>query len=115
MDFAARYQAAAFYENGMRPGDRVACTFDAGYWISTWVTFLACKQLGVFCSALGKPHPRELYSRLERYRYNIIVADPTWLVSLSEIAEKEGVFPLKLIFAAGDRMTDVYRDYVQQV
>jgi len=115
LDFAARYQAAAFYENGMRPGDRVACTFDAGYWISSWVTFLACKQLGVFCSALGKPHPRELYSRLERYRYNIIVADPTWLVGLSEMAEKESVFPVKLIFAAGDRMTDVYRDYVQRV
>jgi len=36
-------------------------------------------------------------------------------VSLSEIAEKEGTFPVKLIFAAGDRMTEVYRKYVQDV
>ncbi len=115
MEFAGRYEAAAFYENGVRPGDRVVCTFDAGYWISSWITFLGCRQLGVFCSAIGKPHPRDLYLRLKEYRYNVIVADPTWLVSLSEIAEKEGVFPIKVIFAAGDRMTDVYREYVQDV
>ncbi len=115
LDSVARYEAAAFYENGVRPGDRVVCTFDAGYWISSWVTFLAFKRLGVFCSAIGKPHPRELYRRLSFYRYNVIVADPTWLVSLSTIAEQEGTFPVKLIFAAGDRMTEVYRNYVQDV
>jgi phenylacetate-CoA ligase len=115
LQFAGRYEAAALYENGVRPGDRVVCTFDAGYWISSWVTFLGCQQLGVFCSAIGKPHPREVYSRLGLYRYNVIVADPTWLVSLSEIAEKEGAYPVKVIFAAGDRMTDVYRNYVQDV
>jgi len=115
LDFIARYEAAAMYENGVRPGDRVVCAFDAGYWISSWVTFFACRRLGVFCSAVGKPHPREVYARMAEYRYNVIVADPTWLVSLSEIAEQEGAFPAKLILAAGDRMSDVYRDYVQRV
>jgi phenylacetate-CoA ligase len=115
LEFAARYEAAALYENGVRPSDRVVCTFDAAYWISSWVTFFACKRLGAFCSAIGKPHPRDVYSRLGLYRYNVIAADPTWLVSLSEIAEQEGAFPVKLIFAAGDRMTDVYRNYVQSV
>jgi phenylacetate-CoA ligase len=114
LDLAARYEAAALYENGLRPGDRVVCTFDAGYWISSWVTFLACKQLDIFCSAAGKPQPREVYDRMAHYHYNVIVADPTWLVSLSEIAEKQGTFPVKLILAAGDRMTDAYRDYVQR-
>jgi len=115
LDFAARYEAAGLYENGVRPGARVVCTFDAGYWFSSWVTFLACKYLGVFCSAVGKPHPREIYSRMGAYRYDVIAADPTWLVSLSEIAEKEGTFPLRLIMAAGDRMTDVYRHYVESI
>jgi phenylacetate-CoA ligase len=115
LEFASRYEAAAMYENGVRPADRVVCAFDAAYWISSWVTYFACKRLGVFCSAVGKPHPKEVYSRLGLYRYNVIVADPTWLVSLSEIAEQEGTFPLKLIFAAGDRMTGIYRDYVQRV
>ena len=101
LDLSAHYEAAAMFKIGMRPGDRVICTFDAAYWISSWITFLGCKQLGVFCSAIGKPHPRDLYSRLAEYRYNVIIADPTWLVSLSEIAEKEGVFPIKVIFAAG--------------
>jgi phenylacetate-CoA ligase len=72
-------------------------------------------MLGVFCSAIGKPQPRELYNRMPLYRYNVIAADPTWLVSLSEIAQKEGTYPLKFIMAAGDRMTDVYRRYVQDV
>lgn len=115
LDFAARYEAAALYEIGMRPGDRVVCTFDSAYWISSWVTFLASKQLGVFCSAVGKPHPREVYSRLRDYRYNIIIADPTWLVSLSEIAQREGAPAVKLMIAAGDRMSDPYRHYVQEV
>jgi phenylacetate-CoA ligase len=115
LEFIARYEAAAMYENGVRPDDRVVCTFDAGYWISSWVSFLACKQIGAFCSAIGKPHPRDLYTRLGVYRYNVIVADPTWLVSLSALAEQEGTFPVKLILAAGDRMTERYRSYVQDV
>ncbi|HZO99060.1 MAG TPA: hypothetical protein VFD30_02080 [Terriglobia bacterium] len=115
LDFASRYEAAALWENGVRPGDRMVCTFDAGYWISSWVTFFAAKRLNVFCSAIGKPQPRDVYSRLKLYGYNVIVADPTWLVSLSEIAEEEGTVPVKVILAAGDRMTDVYRDYVQKV
>lgn len=115
LDAAAHHEAGALWENGVRPGDRVVCTFDAGYWISSWVTFLASKQMDVFCSAVGKPTPHDFYPRLAQYRYNVIAADPTWLVSLSEIAEKQGTFPLKLILAAGDRMTDVYRDYVERV
>jgi phenylacetate-CoA ligase len=115
LEYSARYEAAALWENGVRPGDRVVCAFDAAYWISSWVTFFACKRLGVFCSAIGKPHPRELYSRLPLYKYNVIAADPTWLVSLSEMAEKESPTPLKLIVAAGDRMTEVYRSYVERL
>src|SRR5215472_3912927 len=94
---SARHEAAALYKNGVRPGDRLVCTFDGGYWISGWVTFLACRKMNVFCSAVGKPQPRELYNRMPEYRYNVIVADPTWLVSLSEIAQREGTYPLKLI------------------
>lgn len=115
LDLSAHYEAAAMFKIGMRPGDRVICTFDAAYWISSWITFLACKRTGVFCSAIGKPTPRDAYQRLADFRYNIIAADPTWLVSLSEIAEKEGTFPIKFIVAAGDRMTDVYRQYVESV
>ncbi|HEV3277311.1 MAG TPA: AMP-binding protein [Terriglobia bacterium] len=115
LDEAARHEAAAMYKNGVRPGDRVVCTFDGGYWIAGWVTFLGCRQMGVFCSATGKPQPREIYDRMPLYKYNVIAADPTWLVSLSEIAEEEGTFPIKLILAAGDRMTDVYRRYVEDV
>jgi phenylacetate-CoA ligase len=115
LEFAARYEAAALYHNGVRPGDRVVCTFDAGYWISSWVSFLASKRLGVFCSAIGKPRPEEVYASLGLFGYNVIMGDPTWLVSLSEVAEQKGTYPLRAIFAAGDRMTDVYRDYVQKV
>jgi phenylacetate-CoA ligase len=115
LERCARYEAAGLLEAGVRPEDRVVCTFDAGYWVSGWVTFFACKQLGVFCSAIGKPQPRELYSRMNAYRYNVIVADPTWLVSFTEIAEKSGTFPLRLIIAAGDRMSQAYRKYIQGV
>jgi phenylacetate-CoA ligase len=115
LERCARYEAAALLESGVRPGDRVVCAFDAGYWVSSWVTFFACKCLDVFCSAVGKPQPRDLYSRMNVYHYNVIAADPTWLVSLTEIAEREGTFPLKLILSAGDRMSEPYKKYVQDV
>jgi phenylacetate-CoA ligase len=115
LERCARYEAAALSESGLRPGDRVVCAFDAGYWVSSWVTFFACKRLDVFCSAIGKPQPRDLYSRMSVYHYNVIAADPTWLVSLTEIAEREGTFPLKLILAAGDRMSEAYKKYIQDV
>jgi phenylacetate-CoA ligase len=115
LEFAGRYEAAAMYELGVRPGDRIVCTFDAGYWISSWLSFLAARRMGVFFSAIGKPRPIDFYPRLAGLAYNVILADPTWLVSLSEIAEKEGRHPVKLIIAAGDRMTDVYRNYSQEV
>src|SRR5262249_47189155 len=82
LEDSAHHEAAALYENGVRAGDRVVCTFDSGYWISSWITFLACKRMEVLCSAIGKPTPKEFYGRLAAYHYNIIVADPTWLVSL---------------------------------
>jgi phenylacetate-CoA ligase len=115
LEHCAQYEAAALWENGIRPGDRVVCTFDAAYWVSSWVTFFACKHLGVFCSAIGKPQPLDLYARMGIYQYNVIIADPTWLVSLTGIAEKRGTFPLKLIVAAGDRMADAYRKYIEGV
>jgi len=115
LDSSARHEAAALYKNGVRPGDRVVCTFDGGYWISGWVTFLACRKMHVFCSSVGKPQPREFYSRLRTYGYNVIAADPTWLVSLAEIAAREGAPQLKLILAAGDRMSAVYRRYIEDV
>ena len=115
LEAGARHEAAALYKNGVRPGDRVVCTFDGGYWISGWVTFLACRKMEVFCSSAGKPQPRDFYSRLRTYGYNVIVADPTWLVSLAEIAAREGTPRLKLIMAAGDRMSGVYRRYIEDV
>jgi len=115
LERSALYEAAALSESGVRAGDRAVCAFDAGYWVSSWVTFFACRRLGVFCSAIGKPQPRDLYSRMRVYRYNVIAADPTWLVSLTEIAEKDGTFPLKLILAAGDRMSETYKKYIQDV
>jgi phenylacetate-CoA ligase len=115
LEASACHEAAAFYKNGVRPGDRLVCTFDGGYWISGWMTFLACRKMDVFCSVVGKPQPRDFYSRLRSYGYNVIAADPTWLVSLAEIAAREGAPHLKLIMAAGDRMSGVYRRYIEDV
>ena len=55
LEFTARYEAAAMWENGVRPGDRVVCTFDAGYWISGWVTFLAASAWEFSVRRSGSP------------------------------------------------------------
>ena len=108
LDFAARYEAAALYENGVGPVRAWSAPLTAGYWISSWV--LPCVQESgrVLLRRGQAASARDLlpHGRVPLRRGH---GGPTWLVSFSEIAEKEGAFPLRLIMAAGDRMTDVYR------
>ena len=57
----------------------------------------------------------EFYDRIADYRVNVIVGDPSWLVVLTEIAEKKGAWPVKLMIGGGENMTEETRRYIERV
>ena len=45
----------------------------------------------------------------------MIVGDPSWLLGLSEVAEKRGPWPIRLILGGGENMTEGMRRYIESV
>ncbi len=84
--------------------DRVANAFDFSMWIPGMLTHYALMAGGQFCMAFGKVDPIEVYRRLETYRFNVVMGEPTWLIRLTEIAERQGSFPLKLLLGGAEEM-----------
>lgn len=112
----ARYEACALYYLGARSLDRILCTFDQGFWVTGPVTEAALRHLNVFGSVVGKLDPQDAFERIQRDRYTILMADPTWLQSLTEVARQaQRVPPLKLILCGGDRLPEVNRREAERV
>lgn len=84
--------------------DRVANAFDFSLWIPGLINQLALLDYGVFNMAFGKVDPIELYNRMEYYKFNVILGEPTWLIRLTEIAEKKGSFPVKFFIGGAEEM-----------
>ena len=59
--------------------------------------------------------PAEFYERLCDYGITVIIGDPSWIVRLSEIAEKKGAWPVKLLMGGGENLTENARQYVEKV
>ena len=96
--------AAGIMLMGVDPTDRVANAFDFSMWIPGMLTHYALMSGGQFCMAFGKVDPVEVYRRLRTYRFNVVMGEPTWLIRLTEIAEREGSVPLKLLIGAAEEM-----------
>jgi hypothetical protein len=48
--------------------------------------------------------PGEVYRRLKQENFNVVIGEPTWLIRLTELAEKNGAVPLKLILGGAEEM-----------
>ena len=59
--------------------------------------------------------PEEFYDRLKDYGITVIVGDPSWIVRISEVAQKRGPWPLKLIIAGGENMTEDTRRFIEGI
>jgi phenylacetate-CoA ligase len=100
---------------GIRPTDRIASSFDYSFWVSGPTLKAAVAELGCFHVEAGRISPEEFYDRIKPYGCNVIVADPGWLVRLSEIAERRGPWLVKLMIAGGENLTESSRRYVESV
>jgi phenylacetate-CoA ligase len=107
--------AVGLWGLGVRPTDRVVSAFDYSFWVSGPVLVASCKVLGCFHVEAGRLMPEEFYERLADYKVTVIVGDPSWLLRLSEIAEKKGAWPIKLMIGGGENLTEEARRYIERV
>jgi phenylacetate-CoA ligase len=99
-----RTVAGGFRLMGIGPEDRVANAFDFSIWIPGMLCHYGLMAGGTFCQAFGKVDPSEVYHRLRDHRLNVVMGEPTWLIRLTEIAEREGPVPLKVIMGGAEEM-----------
>lgn len=104
MDYIGKVAASAMALMGIAPGDRVANGFDFSIWIPGMLFHQGLTHAGTFCQIFSKVDPIEVYRRLKQYRFNVVLGEPTWLIRLTEIAEKEGGYPLKLLIGGAEEM-----------
>ena len=110
-----RYNAAGLHLGGITKADRLVNAFDFCIWIPGMVTQKAIEMSGFLGMAAGKIEPIEVYNRLATYKFSIVLGEPTWLIKLTEIAEKQGSFPLKFLIGGGEEMPDAARPWMTKV
>jgi len=96
--------AVGMHLGGISAQDRIANAFDFSIWIPGMVTHYGLMERGVFCLAFGKVDPLEVYRRLDQYKFTVVMGEPTWLIRLTELAEKHGAYPLKFLVGSAEEM-----------
>ena len=104
MDYIGKCAASAMALMGLEPGDRVANGFDFSIWIPGMLFHQGLTHAKTFCQIFSKVDPIEVYRRMKQYRFNVVLGEPTWLIRLTELAEKLGPFPLKLLIGGAEEM-----------
>jgi phenylacetate-CoA ligase len=107
--------AVGLWNLGMRPEDRVVDAFDYAFWNAGITLMHSLNAMGCFHMIGSKLEPAEFYRRVKDYRFNVLVVDTAWLVSLTEIAEREGAWPVKFILSGSENMSESTRAWIQSV
>jgi phenylacetate-CoA ligase len=115
MESMARYGAIALVHLGLEPTDRVVTAFDHSFWVSGPLAREITRTIGCLHVEAGKIDPSEFYERARSYMFNVMITEPSWLLRLTEIAEKHGTWPTKFMLVGGENMTEQTRGYIEQV
>ncbi|HEU4400652.1 MAG TPA: AMP-binding protein [Candidatus Polarisedimenticolia bacterium] len=107
--------AAGLWSLGVRLQDRMVSALDLSFWNAGPALRAAAQSLGCLLIEAGKIPPAEFYERAADYRFNVMVVEPSWIVSLTEIAEKQGAWPVKLMLVGGENMSEKSRRYVEEI
>jgi len=106
--------AAGLYALGVRKEDRMVSALDLSFWNAGPTLRVAAQTLGCLLIEASKIPPGEFYDRALDYRFNVMVVEPSWIVSLTEIAEKRGTWPVKLMLVGGENMSEKSRRHVEE-
>lgn len=115
LDHLGKMVASALRLMGIAPGDRVANGFDFSIWIPGMLFHQGLKHAGTFCQIFSKADPVEVYRRIKRQRFNVILGEPTWLIQLTELAERHGSIPLKLLIGGAEEMPAAAIPWMREV
>lgn len=107
--------AVALRQLGLSSEDKILSAFDCSFWVSPVVARSAFQYIKCFHVEAGKIPPDEFYERARAYRPTVIFGEPSWVVRLSEIAAKRGVWKMKFIFAGGENITEPARAEVEKI
>lgn len=115
LDDIGTYMATGLFLGGVKDGDRLVNALDFCIWIPGMITQKCLEKSGLFGMAAGKIDPMEVYKRIPTYGFNVIMGEPTWLIKLTELAEKHGSYPLKFIIGGAEAMPDAARPWMEKV
>jgi phenylacetate-CoA ligase len=107
--------AAGLLLMGVTTEDRVANAFDFSIWCPGMVCHYALKAGGIFSQAVGKCDPIEVWRRMDQYKFTVIFGEPTWLIRLTEIAEREGGGKLKMMVGGAEEIPVAAREWMSKV
>jgi len=115
IDNVGKFMATGLYMGGVTKDDRLVNGLDFCIWIPGMITQKCIEKSGLFGMAAGKVDPIEVYKRLATYKFSVIMGEPTWLIRLTEIAEKNGSYPLKFLIGGAEAMPDAARPWMEKV
>lgn len=115
LNYIGKINATGYYLWGLGPDDRIVNAFEFSIWIPGIITQKGIEKSGMFGIAAGKIDPMEVYKRIPQYKINVVIGEPTWLIKLTEIAEKHGSYPLKLVIGGAEEMPDAARPWIEKV
>ncbi|MGH9520779.1 MAG: phenylacetate--CoA ligase family protein [Terriglobales bacterium] len=107
--------AVGLWNLGLRPTDRVVDAFDYAFWNAGITLMHSLNAVGCFHMIGSKLEPAEFYRRVKDYQFNVLVVDTAWLVTLTEIAQRQGAWPVKFILSGSENMSEATRAWIQDV
>jgi len=107
--------AAGLYNLGLRRDDIIADGFDYSFWNAPFTAFYTIQAMGCFHVIGAFVEPREFYERIRVYKPTVIMGVPTHLVRVTEVAEQEGVWPVKVLLLGGENLSQRTRHYMESV
>ncbi len=107
--------AVGLWNLGLRPDDRVVDAFDYAFWNAGITLMHSLNAMGCFHVIASKLPPADFYERVRDYRFNVMIVDTAWLVTLTEIARERGTWPIKFILSGSENMTEQTRAWIESV
>lgn len=107
--------AVGLWNLGLRPGDRVVDAFDYAFWNAGITLMHSLNAVGCFHMIGSKLEPAEFYRRVKDYKFNVLVVDTAWLVALTELADRQGAWPVKFILSGSENMSEPTRAWIEGV
>ena len=114
LDYYARQGVILLAMIGATPEDRILGGFDYAWGLGGIYTQRVGAHSGLFGAFPGLVEPGEAVTRLQEYRFTIVMGDPFWIARFTEIAMARGVrAPIKAFVSGAERITEHLRGAIE--